>query len=316
MSRHSPKVSVVMPAWNAAGTVGNAINSVLQQTEADLELVVCDDASTDHTVEVIRSFSDRRIRFIENPENWGEGRTRDHAISVAGGRWIAVLDADDAWVPHRLERLLAAADGHEDVLVFDDIMQCHDRRGGLLPWRRVRGRRGFSARGRCIKVEFSRFIGERRLLIKPIFPRALVENGRVAHSTRTFGADTEFFLRLVGAGAKMVYVPEPMYLYRITPGSMTANPHRSQLMLEVLENSRDRMVLSDAESAAFAKKIEQVRLDVRYGPVLGALKARDWFSVLRLVAGDWRLSKEFGRRCIESMPYHIHRVIHGGKGRN
>lgn len=103
--KDTPLVSVIMPAFNAAPFIGDAINSVINQTYSHWELFVIDDVSTDGTVEVINSFTagDPRITLIKNPVNQGPGVSRNLGIEKAMGAFIAFLDADDMWLPHKLE---------------------------------------------------------------------------------------------------------------------------------------------------------------------------------------------------------------------
>jgi succinoglycan biosynthesis protein ExoO len=106
------KVSVVIPALNAAAFVGGAIRSVLAQTLSDLEVVVVDDGSTDATAAIVQGFmgEDARVRLIRHETPRGVSAARNTAIGVATGDWIALLDADDAFTPARLERLVAEAE--------------------------------------------------------------------------------------------------------------------------------------------------------------------------------------------------------------
>lgn len=93
-----------MPAWQAATTLANAVASVQAQCFVDWELIIVDDASTDATAQTIRTLAecDPRIRLIQLPENRGAARARNCAIRLANGRYIAFLDADDAWLPEKL----------------------------------------------------------------------------------------------------------------------------------------------------------------------------------------------------------------------
>lgn len=96
-------ISVIMAAYNADQTIAQAIHSVLTQTYKNLELIIVDDCSTDTTIQVISSFNDKRIRLICNEKNSGVSYTRQRAAKNANGRWIAVLDSDDAWTNTKLE---------------------------------------------------------------------------------------------------------------------------------------------------------------------------------------------------------------------
>jgi glycosyltransferase involved in cell wall biosynthesis len=97
-------VSVIIPAYNRAGIIGRAIDSVLAQTFDDLEILVIDDGSTDDTVATVRSIGDDRIRCIECKSNRGAGAARNKGIREARGKYVAFLDSDDEWLPEKLQR--------------------------------------------------------------------------------------------------------------------------------------------------------------------------------------------------------------------
>src|SRR5690554_3488050 len=169
----SPLVSVVVPAYNAETTIDTMIFSVLRQTMDDFELVICNDASTDGTAEQVAKYADPRIRLINHGVNQGEGATRDSAIDAARGEWLAVLDADDAWEPDRLERLLAAAGDDTDIMPFDNLMVCHHKPdGSMASWRPIRPLGSFGApEGNTVDISLADYIRSPRLLIKPLIPR-------------------------------------------------------------------------------------------------------------------------------------------------
>jgi len=102
-------VSIIMPAYNAEKYIAGAITSVLQQTYPYFELIIVDDASQDRTVEIVCSFNDERIKLIRHETNQGPGGARNTALEVAKGKWVTVLDADDQYLPNRLEVLVRAA---------------------------------------------------------------------------------------------------------------------------------------------------------------------------------------------------------------
>ncbi|MEJ0001894.1 MAG: glycosyltransferase family A protein [bacterium] len=96
-----PLVSVIMPVFNAEKYVKEAVESVLAQMHRHIEIICVNDASTDGSLEVLRSFGDA-IRLIDSPENTGSGEARNKGVSLAGGDFIAFLDADDVWKPGKL----------------------------------------------------------------------------------------------------------------------------------------------------------------------------------------------------------------------
>jgi glycosyltransferase involved in cell wall biosynthesis len=108
-----PLFSVVIPTFNRAPLVGEAVRSVLAQTCQAFEVIVVDDGSTDDTLQALSTFGDR-IRLLRQ-DNRGVSAARNAGARVATGCWIAVLDSDDLWLPQRLERIAQFAQRHADV---------------------------------------------------------------------------------------------------------------------------------------------------------------------------------------------------------
>lgn len=110
-----PKVTVFMPAYNRADIISAAIESVLDQTFTDFELLIVDDGSSDGTVGVIESYADPRIRLERHAVNWGQTPSRNHGLDLARGHYIAMLDSDDVAMPERLARQVAVLDARPEV---------------------------------------------------------------------------------------------------------------------------------------------------------------------------------------------------------
>lgn len=115
-----PLVSVVMPVYNSATTLGAAIRSVLTQTHSDVEVLVTDDKSPDDSMDLLMEFAqqDKRVLPESAPERGGAGRARNLAIERARGEYIAFLDSDDMWLPEKLERQLDFAAKSNSPLTF------------------------------------------------------------------------------------------------------------------------------------------------------------------------------------------------------
>ena len=99
-------VSIVMPNYNSEKYIEATINSVLNQTYQNWELILVDDCSTDNSLEIVRSFDDDRIRILQNEVNSGAAVSRNYALREAQGKWVAFLDSDDLWEPTKLEEQL------------------------------------------------------------------------------------------------------------------------------------------------------------------------------------------------------------------
>jgi succinoglycan biosynthesis protein ExoO len=314
---HSPNVSVVMPVYNGARTLMEAVASVLKQTYNNFELIICNDASTDETLNLLNNITDDRVRVIHNAQKLGEGPTRDRAIEMAHGFWLAFIDADDSWAPERLEVLLYEADTSEDKILFDDIWECHDTPSGMIPWRVLRGKYAFGGNGiNTVELPIENFICQKRLVKSALFPLNYVKKNNVRHSCLPFAADTEFFLKILALGLKLCYVPKPMYYYRITPGSMSALATRSSLMREVLENAVSQFEHAPSIQNALRKKIAMISHEEKeYTPFFLALKKKEIMKALKIVYRSPRIIPEFFSYAPERLFYHVHRIWHRGHAR-
>lgn len=113
-------VSIIMPSWNTGRLIAESIQSVIDQTYPNWELLIVDDCSTDNTDEVVGKFHDERIRYFHNERNSGAALTRNHALQKARGEWIAFLDSDDLWMPEKLEHQLNFMKENHYVLSYTE----------------------------------------------------------------------------------------------------------------------------------------------------------------------------------------------------
>ena len=121
-----PKVSVIIPCYNEEKNIKNAINSILSQTFSNFELIISDNSSTDNTVQIVEQFADSRIRLIKNSKNMGVIWSRNNAISLSRGKYIAVLDGDDTCEPSRLEKQVSYMDSHPECILCGTFADVYD----------------------------------------------------------------------------------------------------------------------------------------------------------------------------------------------
>ena len=113
-------VSVIMPSWNTSNFIAESIQSVIDQTYENWELIIVDDCSTDNTDDVVAKFTDKRIRYFKNEKNSGAALSRNRALREARGEWIAFLDSDDLWNPDKLEHQINFMNEHGYTLSYTE----------------------------------------------------------------------------------------------------------------------------------------------------------------------------------------------------
>jgi len=254
----TPRVSVVVPAWQAEATLAGALASALTQSVPDLEVLVADDGSTDGTVAVARAAAaqDPRVRVLVGGGHGGVAVARNRALDQARGEWVALLDADDRWLPGRLEALLAAGNDVDvvaDDVIFDPVPGAVDRphwRGSVLArsgWRHVQP----------ALVSGATFVELDLGLLKPMVRRAVLDRTGVRYDPALpAGEDFDVAVRLLAAGARWRQLPDGYYLYRVRDGSLSSGATdvtaRHLQVVETLE--RDGLLHADPALAAALRR--------------------------------------------------------------
>ncbi|PZR54337.1 glycosyltransferase family 2 protein [Xylanimonas oleitrophica] len=218
-------MSVVMPAYNSAGTLLDSAQSVLDQTFADLELVVVDDSSTDTTPNLLARLAGRdpRVRVIRLEGRNGPARARNAALDVARGRYVAFCDADDLWLPEKLARQLALAEESGAPLVYSGY---HRIDAGFTG-----GAAAFRPAGRVVRVPTTLTRAEllRRNAVgclTAMYDRD--RTGEVRMPDIPGAEDWALWLRILRGGGTAVGIDEPLALYRTAqPGSHSAQRWRA-----------------------------------------------------------------------------------------
>lgn len=211
-------VSVIMPVYDRQDTIRRAIDSVLCQTYADLELIVVDDGSTDDTVDIVRAYTDRRIRLICQKENGGANKARNVGIANAEGDYIAFQDSDDEWMADKLATQIRTMEESGYLACYSAYDLCQGSSIYTVPsgfYDRDRYEAGLSGiLARYNVVDTPTLIMKRQaltLLGNEYFDEAL---GRLQ--------DYEFVIRLHRV-CPLAYVPRPLVRAYRTEGSITAD---------------------------------------------------------------------------------------------
>ena len=128
----NPKISVIMSVYNGERYLSQAIESILNQTLADFEFIIVNDASTDSSLKIIQSYDDERVKIISNEKNIGLTKSLNKAIEQAQGGFIARQDADDISLPNRLEEQLIYFEQHPEIALLGTSIYIIDEKGKIL----------------------------------------------------------------------------------------------------------------------------------------------------------------------------------------
>jgi glycosyltransferase involved in cell wall biosynthesis len=218
LSRRGPRVSVIVPAWNASTVLAEALDSVRAQTFRDFEVLVVDDGSTDDTARVAerQAAEDGRFRLICQGHA-GVSVARNAALAEARGEWIAFLDADDVWLPPKLDRQLALAkqDPAADLLFTNFSLWDGSKDlgvafapGATLP----EGNPMQALLLDCFLLPSTVVVRRERLLETGGFDPVLL-----------MSQDWDLWLRMAEQGLHVRGLAEPLVRYRRWPGSRTMN---------------------------------------------------------------------------------------------
>jgi len=307
-----PLVSIMMPAYNAGKYIRRAIQSVLAQTYENWELIIVDDCSTDNTYEIAASYKDPRIRIFRNDVNIGPGPSRNEAIKYSRGEWLAYLDADDIWLPQRLERLIKETERREDLFLSDLVTMCFDRDGSLIPWK-VIDASGLVGEGHAAIVGIEDFLKAGCILLKPLFPMSAVRNFQLCFEDFRLGEDLDFWVQLFHAGLKLKLIGETYYLYRLTPGSLSSKRHPDLLLVYEKWITQERT--SPAERELWTKLKAKTEERLRYEPFANSLKSRRFSEAIRIAFSDPRVLVTFVKGIPSMLSYRIPALKVGGKPR-
>jgi hypothetical protein len=234
----APRVSVVIPAYQAGWCVGAAVSSVLWQTFQDLEVVVVDDGSADATADVVHALKGP-ITLVRQ-ENAGVAAARNRGIETASGELIAFLDADDVLFPEHVEALVATHERTGGIATANAYWLLP---GGVHP-RKTRHKGRFPEPG-----EQRRAILEQNFVsTMSLFPRSLVAEIGPLDPEKRWAEDWDFWLRAIYSGHRVFHQPRPLALYRWSAESLSAAVDEMDASIRsIFVDLEDRFELRDDE---------------------------------------------------------------------
>lgn len=296
-----PYVSVVIAAYNAQDSIHRAIDSALAQS-VTVEVIVVDDASTDRTASIVeeRAAADPHVRLVTSPRNGGPAVARNSGIAAARGEWIAILDADDAFLPDRLRKMTTVGERHDVEIVCDNLL-FYDWAAG-----RNAGRALSLPADAVHPVTMPEFVrqsmtGRSRFdygQLKPIFRARFLASRCLRYPPELrHGEDFAFVLDCMLAGARFMLIGEALYLFTQRVGSLSADlsgQSRTVLNLHAMRDhtlallARPRVRNDSDLSRLLRRRANAIRYQLSWNRAYPHLRARKPLPLLAAMLSDWR----------------------------
>lgn len=242
----TPPATIMIAAYNAARFLPKSLASAQAQGDFSPEIIVVDDASTDNTSDVMATIPG--VRYIRMAVNGGPSVARNKAIDEAHGAWIAVLDADDAMTPDRLQKMMAHGEAVQADIVLGNFKRVDAagadlEDGAFLPPGEIDPAHILSLEDYLSGNQMTE--GEKCLgYLKPLFRRDfLIQSGLRYDPALRNSEDYHIIAQAIAAGARVIIAPEPDYLYRIADGSLSSKAPPAYL---------EKLIAADA---AFARSL-------------------------------------------------------------
>jgi glycosyltransferase involved in cell wall biosynthesis len=274
-----PRVTVIIPAHNAAAVVDAAVRSVFDQTYRDWQLVVADDASSDATVTVLERFAPR-VEIVRSETNRGPAAARNLALRQARGELVAFLDADDWWLPEYLERQVAR---------YDAEARAAGAPVGLLACNaRIAGPGGFEPRTYCElfrrvePITLERVLRRNVIYYSAVVPRAVGEHVGWFDESLFGTEDHDLWIKILERGYRAVLTHEPLCVYRRTAGSISLNVARQAA------NNQKTFHRALRRGHLTARQRRVARSEIRYNRAM-EIVASVAFAEGRITGSSWRI---------------------------
>lgn len=286
-----PLISAVMPVYNCASYIREAVVSVLSQTEKDFELLIMDDCSIDDTLERIRDIRDSRIKIFKTDTNLGQANQLNKGIKLAGGKFIAIVHGDDINLPTRFAEQLSAFDRNPEVDLLGTWIEYIGEKRGI--WE------GPVSTEEC-------FAG---LLMDSVLahPTVMFKRDKLLNTGESYrqefvpAEDYDLWVRL-SPFCSFYNVPKVLLQYRVHPDQISAQ--KESLIRDKIDRIRENMVKylfpnDDSTSLAFLKQL----WDFKAGSRISFDMIRNISRLSRVLAGKGGVDRRTWEKCISNWVY-------------
>ncbi|HWQ34606.1 MAG TPA: glycosyltransferase family A protein [Blastocatellia bacterium] len=270
-----PKVSVIIPAYNMAAYISESVSSVLAQSFTDYEIIVVNDGSTDETERMLAPFMDR-ITYVRQ-QNRGLSGARNAGLRLANGEYVALLDADDIWLPGYLEKMVALLESEAapDVVYPNAILF------GLPRWD---GKLFQDIYPSSTPVTLEKLLARECTVFVSVMCRRslIVEVGLFDERIREGGEDFDLWLRMAQRGCRFAFTTEPLVKYRKRADSLSSSEERlARSTLYICE----KFLAGEGHAPQAARLVEGLRAEaqarINRSIALQKITARDFDGASR-----------------------------------
>lgn len=229
---NTPLVSICIPAYKNEKTIVDSINSALNQTYRNIEIVIVDDKSPDKTFEILQSFNDPRIKLYRNEQNLGMCGNWNKCLDYATGKYVHYLHGDDLLFPECIEKKVKLAEENPDIVLVFSATEIINSNAQTLMIRRYKSIDAVLD-GKAVSYES---LYRRNIFGEPsnvLFKREILGKSGLFCSELKYATDWELWLRIAYFG-KVGYVSDVLMKYRVSDSNVTS----SLMLKEVLEDDR------------------------------------------------------------------------------
>lgn len=309
-----PHVTIMIAAWNAENSLPKAIAAARQQDEITAEIIVADDASTDNTAGLIETLTD--VKYIRLPQNQGPSAARNAALAAATAEWVAVLDADDAMTPGRLDAMLAQATRHKADVVLGNFLRVDAAGRAIDDAPFLDPAQIKPSHSLTLEEYVSHNLlapGERSYgYLKPLFRRDFLQKHGIRYDTALRNSeDYHIVLACLAAGGRVLVAPKADYLYRVSAGSIShiVPPDKFDALLRADRAFRHAQKGGSARLQRLLQRRERNLLAMLHSEeIMFALKSRRVGQALNIAARHVHALPLLGSKLTEAAGKRLRRV--------
>lgn len=263
------KVSIILPVYNSEKFVAKTINSILNQTFTDWELIVIDDFSKDRSLKVIEELKNDKFIILKNDQNRGAAYSRNRGINVASGRFIAFVDSDDIWRKDKLEKQIKFMEDNEIGFSFTSYERVREN-GELLTRVNV-----------PMEIKYDELLKNTIILNSTVvFDTKNIDKNLIWMPEYRTSEDTAMFFRILRNGHDAYGINDYLIKYTIRSNSLSSNKFKNMISLW--------KVYKECENLNFFNRLKNIS-----GYTYNAFKKRVPKDKIRKILGDFKLLKIF-----------------------